>query len=158
MSWRDELRPPSFRGVPFRIEANTRFGGRRGFTYEFAKSERSLDEDLGRRVTRVVVSAYVIGDDYTDQAEALEDALNREGGGTLILPTLGSMFMRPDAPFSRIETREQGGIARFEISFVDAGGSTSQLFTENTQAAANTAASTLSDDTDLSAGNDTDWL
>ena len=157
MSWHDDLRPPSFRGRKFKLDANTRLGGRRGFTYEFAKSNRSLDEDLGRRVARVVVAAYTIGDNYHREADALEEALKREGGGQLVLPILGSMFMRCET-YGRTETREQGGMARFEIAFVDASGSTNTLYTENTRGAVATAAQTLSERTRASAAAAANWV
>ena len=156
MSWRDDLRPASFRGVPFKLEANSRTNGRRGFTYEFAKGDRSLDEDLGKRVTRVTVSAYVIGEDYDRQADALEAALNREGGGTLVLPTLGCMFMRCEFG-PRAERKEAGGIAYFEMAFVDASGSTAAVIGENTQVGAQNSADQLATASELSAGTDDDW-
>ncbi|MBP2494716.1 prophage DNA circulation protein [Methylobacterium sp. PvP062] len=156
MSWRDDYRPASFRGVPFHVAANSRTNGRRGFTYEFAKGDRSLDEDLGKRVTRVAVSGYVIGDDYDLQADALEAALNREGGGTLILPTLGRMFMRCEFG-PRAERKEEGGIAYFEMAFVDASGGGVTRFGENTQAASAASAVQLADASELSAGTDDDW-
>ena len=156
MSWRDDLRPASYRGVPFYVAANSRTNGRRGFTYEFAKGDRSLDEDLGRRVTRVSVSGYVIGDDYDLQAIALERALNREGGGTLILPILGRMFMRCEFG-PRAERKEEGGIAYFEMAFVDASGGTATTPGANTQAASKAAAAQLADAPELSAGTDDDW-
>jgi prophage DNA circulation protein len=156
MSWRDDLRPASFRGVPFYVAANSRTNGRRGFTYEFAKGDRSLDEDLGKRVTRVSVSGYVIGDDYDLQADALERALNREGGGTLVLPTLGRMFMRCEFG-PRAERKEEGGIAYFEMAFVDASGGTAAIIGENTQATSSTSAAQLADASELSAGTDDDW-
>lgn len=157
MSWREELRPPSFRGVPFKIEANTRFGGRRGFTFEFAKSERSSDEDLGRRVTRVAISAYVIGDDYLDQADDLEAALQREGAGLLVLSTMGQATMRCET-YQRIETKDQGGLARFEMIFVRSQvGVGAPSGRENTQAAARSAAAQNATAAELSAGSDDDW-
>lgn len=157
MSWRDDLRPPSFRGVPFRLEANTRFGGRRGFAYEFPNGENSLDEDLGRRVTRIAVSGYVIGDDYDLNADDLEQALNEEGGGTLILPTLGRMTMRCET-YQRTETKDQGGIARFEMAFVRSqSGAAGSAPTENTQATSQAAAAQAASASELSAGTDDDW-
>jgi len=156
MSWRDDLRPASFRGVPFYVAANSRTNGRRGFTYEFAKGDRSLDEDLGKRVTRVSVSGYVIGDDYDLQADALERALNREGGGTLILPILGRMFMRCEFG-PRAERKEEGGIAYFEMAFVDASGGRAVASTDNTQANAMAAALDAENAAALSAGTDDDW-
>lgn len=156
MSWRDDLRPASYRGVPFYVAANSRTNGRRGFTYEFAKGDRSLDEDLGRRVTRVSVSGYVIGDDYDLQATALERALNREGGGTLILPILGRMFMRCEFG-PRAERKEEGGIAYFEMAFVDASGGRATPSGENTQANLIAAALDAENAAELSAGTADDW-
>lgn len=158
MSWRDAQRPPSFRGAPFKIEANTRYGGRRGFTYEFAKGERSLDEDLGRRVSRVTVSAYVIGEDCLDQADALEAALQKEGGGLLVLPTMGRAIMRVEAPYQRVETKDQGGIVRFEMAFVRSQvGAGAPSASENTQAGMKAAADQTATAAELSAGSDDDW-
>lgn len=157
MSWRDELRPPSFRGVPFKLEANTRFGGRRGFTYEFAKSERSLDEDLGRRVSRVAISAYVIGDDCLEQADAFEAVLQGEGGGVLVLPTMGQAVMRCET-YQRGEAKDAGGMVRFEVSFVRSqiGGVVSAP-PANTQANVNTQATQTATAAELSAGSADDW-
>lgn len=157
MSWRDEQRPPSFRGVPFKVQANTRIGGRRGFTYEFAKSERSVDEDLGRRVSRAIVSAYVIGLDCLSQADELEAALQTEGGGLLVLPTMGRAILRCEA-YQRIETKDEGGIVRFEMTFVRSqSGAGSQARPEDTQAASKAAAAEAASATELSAGTDDDW-
>ncbi len=155
MSWRDELQPASFRGVPFHVAANTRGGGRRGFTYEFAKSERSLDEDLGRRVTRVTVTAYLIGAFYHREADALENALTREGGGQLILPILGPQRMRCEI-YNRAERKEEGGFALIECAFV-ASNTRPLVATENTQAAVQGQAQAAGDEIDLAAGKDSDW-
>lgn len=157
MSWRDEQRPPSFRGVPFKVQANTRIGGRRGLTYEFAKSERSVDEDLGRRVSRASVSAYVIGLDCLAQADELEAALQTEGGGLLVLPTMGRAILRCEV-YQRIETKDEGGIVRFEMTFVRSqSGAASQARPEDTQAASTASAAQLADASVLSAGTDDDW-
>lgn len=157
MSWRDEQRPASFRGVPFKVQANTRIGGRRGFTYEFAKSERSVDEDLGRRVSRASVSAYVIGLDCLEQADDLELALQAEGGGLLVLPTMGQAILRCEV-YQRIETKDEGGIVRFEMSFVRSqSGAVSQAPPEDTQAASRSAAAQTATASELSAGTDDDW-
>lgn len=156
MSWRDDLQPASFRGVPFHVAGNTRGGGRRGFTYEFAKSDRSLDEDLGRRVTRVNVSAYLIGPDYHADADELENALTREGGGLLVLPILGQQRMRCEI-YNRAERKEEGGFATFEMSFV-ASNVAALVPTENTQAAVQAQAQATGDEIDLSVGKDSDWV
>lgn len=155
MSWRDALQPASFRGIPFEVEVNARGGGRRGFVYEFAKSDNSLDEDLGRRVRRINVSAYLIGADYDLAADALEAALESEGGGLLVLPTMGQQRMRCEA-YTRSERREAGGFATFEIGFVTSN-TTQATPTPNTQAAVRAQAQTAQAQIDISAGDDSDW-
>lgn len=157
MSWRDEQRPPSFRGVPFKVQANTRIGGRRGFTYEFAKSERSVDEDLGRRVSRASVSAYVIGLDCLEQADELEAALQKEGGGLLVLPTMGRAILRCEV-YQRVETKDEGGIVRFEMNFVRSQtDAATPARPEDTQAVSKAAAGQAATAAELSAGTDDDW-
>ncbi|MDV2988147.1 UNVERIFIED_CONTAM: DNA circularization N-terminal domain-containing protein [Methylobacteriaceae bacterium AG10] len=156
MSWRDELQPASFRGVPFHVAANTRGGGRRGFTYEFAKSDRSLDEDLGKRVTRCTVTAYLIGRFYHVDAEALENAITREGGGQLVLPILGAQRMRCEI-YNRLERKEEGGFAVIEMTFV-ASNVAALVPTENTQAGVAAQAQAAGDEVELSAGKDSDWV
>lgn len=157
MSWRDELRQASFRGVAFKVAVNSKTGGRRGVTYEFPKRDDTLDEDMGRRVRRRNVSAYVIGPDYDAQAEELEAALDREGAGLLILPVMGQATMRCEA-FTRGERKEEGGFAVFEMTFVAAGNAGFSLFGSDTQNAVQNQATVLSDSADLSAGNDSNWV
>lgn len=157
MSWRDELRPASFRGVAFKVAANAKSGGRRGITYEFPKRDDTLDEDMGRRARRRIVSGYVIGPDYDAAADELEAALEREGGGLLVLPVMGQGTFRCEA-YTRNESKEQGGMATFEMTFVTAGTAGFQLFQANTQGGVQAQAAETASAAELSAGKDTDWL
>lgn len=141
MAWRDELRPASFRGVPFHVEANARTAGRRGILFEFPKRDDPLDEDMGGRARRIMVSGYVIGPFYNDNADALEAALNTEGGGLLVLPAMGQQIMRCD-PYTRSERKQEGGMAVFEMAFSPAGEPGFSLFTEATQQAVRKSAAT----------------
>jgi prophage DNA circulation protein len=119
MSWRDRLRPASFRAVGFYVDAGTKIGGRRGVTFEFPKRDSPLDEDLGRRARRRGISGYLIGDDYDREADALEAACETEGAGLLIHPTMGPMRARCET-YNRVETKAELRFCRFDMMFVEA--------------------------------------
>ncbi|GJD58350.1 DNA circularization N-terminal domain-containing protein [Methylobacterium dankookense] len=157
MSWRDELRPASFRGAPFHVEANNFASGRRGISYEFPKRDDTLDEDMGRRVRRRAVTGYVIGPDYQDQAEALERALETEGGGLLVLPLMGQQVMRCDG-FNRSERKTNMGEAVFEMTFVAAGQATFSLYGADTQSLVNTAVNTARNAVRQAASDAARWI
>lgn len=132
MTWRDELRPASFRGASFKVDTAGRAGGRRGVTFEYPKRDTPSDEDLGRRAQRWAVSGYVIGPYYTEDASYLEDALNAEGPGLLIHPTMVEMSVRCET-YTRSERKDQGGFASFDMTFVEVGDAAYDLVTEPTQ-------------------------
>lgn len=132
MPWRDRLLPASFRGVEFKVDTAGKAGGRRGVTHEFPKRDTPSDEDLGRRAKRWAVSGYVIGPDYDLQADALEEALNREGHGMLVHPTMGQMLVRCDV-YTRGERRTEGGMATFDMTFIERGTQASDLVIDDTQ-------------------------
>jgi prophage DNA circulation protein len=146
MTWRDRLRPASFRGAEFKVDTGARAAGRRGVTFEYPKRDIPSDEDMGRRARRWAVSGYVIGPDYDLTANDLEDALNTEGPGPIVHPTMGEMMVRCET-YTRSERKDQGGMATFEMTFVEVGDSAALLVTEPTQAnlknQADSAASTL---------------
>ncbi|NKJ03139.1 DNA circularization N-terminal domain-containing protein [Rhizobium sp. SG741] len=137
--WRQLLLPASFRGVPFHVEGGAKQGGRRTVTHEYPKRDDPYTEDMGRRARKFSISAYVIGDEYTIDSELLAAALDTEGGGTLIHPTMGIMNVVCDG-YSRSEQREEGGMARFEILLVEAGTSPYTPAAADTQSATSSAA------------------
>lgn len=132
MNWRDLLRPASFRGAQFKVQAAARAGGRRGSTWEYPKADRNEDEDMGARARRWTVTGYTIGDSYQLDADDLEDALNREGAGLLVHPVMGEMTVRCEV-YTRSERKSEGGVATFDIVFVEAPSDTSSAPSEDTQ-------------------------
>lgn len=125
MSWRDRLRPASFRGAGFHVELNVVASGRRIAMHEFPKRDRPYAEDMGRRARRHPVTAYLIqcernGFDYVPERDELITALEAEGPGLLILPTLGE-FEVVASEYNVTERRERGGYAEFEILFLESG-------------------------------------
>ncbi|MDH5633603.1 MAG: DNA circularization N-terminal domain-containing protein [Gammaproteobacteria bacterium] len=120
MSWRDQLRPASFRGVAFRYEETDTELGRRNHLHEYPDRDLPYVEDLGRKAKTFSIEAYVIGDDYMAQRDALEAALDAEGPGELIHPRYGARNVSVTAARVR-ETTRQGRMAVFSITFTEAG-------------------------------------
>lgn len=120
-SWKDSLRKASFRGVPFKVDSSDRTGGRRAQTFEFPGRDIPFTEDLGRKARNFSIEGFVLGDDYFKQRDALVTALEKEGAGTLVHPFYGNQEVQL-TDFSVRETLTgEGRIARFQLSFVEAG-------------------------------------
>ena len=120
-SWRNQLQPASFRGVPFYVDTMGGADGRRSAVFEFPNRDDAYVEDLGRRVQKINLDAYVIGDDYIADRDDLIDALGKEPGpGTLVHPTRGSLWVQA-GEVSFQETKEAGGLCKFRLEFVIAG-------------------------------------
>jgi prophage DNA circulation protein len=117
------LVPAMFRGAPFHVDANARSSGRRIVLHEFPKRDVPYAEDMGRKARTFPVTGYVIGPDYVIYRELLELALEAEGPGLLILPTLlqrDSLLVQV-RDYTVRETRQAGGMAEFDMQFVEAG-------------------------------------
>jgi prophage DNA circulation protein len=109
-----------FRGAEFKVDANSRGSGRRAVVHEFPKRDKPYAEDMGRRARRFPITGYVIGPFYKEFRDDLMAALEAEGPGLLILPTLGEYMVQVEQYTVR-ETRQAGGYAEFEMAFVEAG-------------------------------------
>lgn len=120
MSWRDNLRPASFRGVSFHVDAHDTSGGRRVVEHEFPLRDTPYNEDMGRRAKRFSVEAFVVGDDYMRARDALMRACDEPGPGELIHPYLGTLQVVCTG-WSLQENKSEGRMARFSLSFVESG-------------------------------------
>jgi prophage DNA circulation protein len=121
MSWRDRLQPASFRGVPFEVDDHRRDVGRRTEIHEFPFRDQPAGEDLGRATRKFNVEAYVFGPDYDVARDALIEALETRGAGTLVHPLYGRRRVMIEGPASLNEnTSKEGGIAKFSIVFIEA--------------------------------------
>jgi prophage DNA circulation protein len=121
MSWRDELLPASFRGVPFFVESNELTLGRRVVRHEFPlkQVDPTFPEDVGRLGRSFSVDAIVLGPDYLSARNALLTALEVEGPGELVHPYYGTRRVQAGQVRVR-ETAADGGMARFAIPFDEA--------------------------------------
>lgn len=131
----------SFRGVPFRTEEQETTGGRRGALHEFPQADKPVWEDLGRGARHYHIDCHITGTDYPAGADALADALDEAGAGTLVHPWLGAMQVAvPEGGWSRRDSTIDGGIAWFSIDFVESGLPVPATATTDTQALAQAAA------------------
>lgn len=88
--------------------------------HEYPKRDVPYAEDMGRRARAFTVSGYLIGPNYLGPRDRLIAALEAEGAGVLVHPTMGEMSVVCDR-FSVSETRQRGGFCVFEMVFVEAG-------------------------------------
>lgn len=119
-SWRDGLRPGSFRGVPFVTESHDHAMGHRLATHEYPLRDTPFTEALGRKAREFTLELYVIGRDYMAARDRLREALEKGGPGPLVHPYLGTQTVHVREAHLRETTRE-GGMARFSATFVEAG-------------------------------------
>lgn len=121
MTWRNNLKPASFKGVQFFIEDIDLSGGRRVASFEFPKLDTPSTEDLGKKQKTITVNGYILGDDYLEKSNELLNACEGdEKPGTLIHPFRGEIQVRCQDIKIR-ETSKDGGIAFVSISFIEAG-------------------------------------
>ena len=122
MSWREELRLASFRGVPFRYEEVGGQLGRWSVRHDFPGEPLPLFEDLGRRAREFRFRAYLIGEDVLDQRDRLLAALEQEGPGELVHPTRGTFVVSLSEPARETWSQRDGGVLTLELSFCESQG------------------------------------
>lgn len=121
MTWRDDLRPASFRGVGFEALELSGESGRRVVADECPETDTlPPTADLGRRRPSFRLRGFVVGDDYLDRKERLLAALNAYGPGDLVHPWRGQL---------RVQVRDvshkhdlQHGVCVVEFDCVEHGG------------------------------------
>jgi prophage DNA circulation protein len=120
VSWKEQLLPASFRGVPFFVDVADFETGRRVAQHDIPFSEEPpVTQDLGKVGGSHPIDGYVIGDDYMAKRDALLAALaGTLGPGELVHPYLGTKRIQVGRVKVRHEARE-GGICRFTISFTE---------------------------------------
>lgn len=121
MSWRDNLRPGSFRGVRFHTEERQLSGGRRIQNHEFPKRNSNFPEDMGKATRGFSVDAYYVGDDYMSRRNRLIQACEQEGPGSYVDHWNVSQRVVLEN-FEVIETSEEGRFCRVRMQFLEAGG------------------------------------
>lgn len=139
MTWRDQLQPASFRGVPFYVRSADTEEGRRGVLHEYPLRDDPFVEDMGRKAGEFTLEAIIVGEDYFPARDALRDALKQPGAGELVHPTLGRMQVALVASVRFVESlTDEGGMARFTLRFTETA--------ENIQPAADTNTAAVTDE------------
>lgn len=143
--WRKQLRPGSFRGVPFSVKSAQTQVGRRVAIHEYPQRDDAYPEDLGLKADAFTVEAIVIGPDYLKARDALIVALKKRGPGVLVHPYYGQRTVTLVSPARISETTEEGGLARFSLDFIEAGENTEPSARQDTQAGVESAADQASE-------------
>lgn len=137
-----DLRPASFRGVPFQVDASELEAGRRVEVHEYPQRDKPWAEDLGRAARSISFDGFVVGADYVAQANRLVAALEEAGAGALVHPWLGDMRVSLRDP-ARVSFTPQLGFARISMTFVEAGELAFPVAGTSTPSASRLAASNL---------------
>lgn len=120
MTWRNQLQPASFRGVPFEVVAGSLTAGRRLARHEYPQRDLPYLEDMGRRAREYKVEGYIIGPDYMSGRDQLLEAIEEEGSGQLVHRYHGTKMVTVNE-CELTESTEFGGMAKFTLQFVEAG-------------------------------------
>lgn len=138
MSWVDQLAEASFRGVPFQVDTIEHAAGDTVVLREYPFADLPTVFRMGEAAEQIKFSAYVVGDDYLTQRDALRQVLT--GEGVLIHPTAGSMRCFVLGPYQMREAPSaEGGLCRFDLTFVRAEPRRYPVGVANTQATATAA-------------------
>ena len=122
MSWHDQLRPASFRGVPFHTISDSATFGRRSVLHEYPFRDLPYVEDLGRRAREIRVTGLVIGDDFMAKRDALVKAIEEPGSGKLVHPQYGELTVSiTDGGVTVDHSTQEGGVARISFSCIESG-------------------------------------
>lgn len=118
MAWRDNLRPASFRGIPFEVATRQYAGGRRVATHEYPKRDEPSNEDMGRKARQLSVEAFQFGAEYLGPRNTLLDALEKPGPGEYVDPW-GLSHTVVVRTFSASERLDMGGYVAWRIDFAE---------------------------------------
>ena len=159
-TWRDNLVPASFRGAEFHVELGGFSSGRRVARHEFPKRNLPYSEYMGRKIRICQIKGYLIVSptqpDYTPARDLLVQALEADGPGQLVHPTLGTQLVMAE-PYTVTESREKGGYCEFDMVFAERGQPVQYDAQANTGAqvsqSANDAATATSNSLDQNLGS-----
>jgi prophage DNA circulation protein len=141
MTWYDQLKGAAFRGVPFQTDTSDRSEGLNTVLREYPFQDLPTIFSMGQASGEIKFSAYVIGNDYIEQMNALEKALLVPESGVLIHPTIGSLRVMHHGRFTIKEAFvSEGGMARFDLTFIRAEARRYPTEAANTSISAFTAA------------------
>jgi prophage DNA circulation protein len=155
-AWTDELQQASWRGVPFGVKAEELRAGRRNAEHEYPFRDKPWIEDLGRKGRGFTLTGFLVADslaygggDVFAQHDAMLAAIEQQGPGTLIVPTMGAQTVQLDACTitAKLETQ---GVFELQFTFLESG---QQTF-PSTSSDTGSAVAGLADAADAAVGGD----
>jgi prophage DNA circulation protein len=132
MAWQDDLQPASWKGVSFFVDMASDRAGRFTATHAFPfRSASSVwVEDLGLGAYPRRITGFLVGSDVAAQRDEMWAAMESEGQGELVHPSLGSLTGSIIDGCEFTVRKDKGGY--IEIGFVFVENDESALFPENT--------------------------
>jgi len=112
----NKLQVGSFKGVPYLWKSSNLTGGRKTVTHEFPNKNIRFTEDLGLLPKTFSMEVTVSHINYIQNRDAFIVALDNQGPGELIHPTLGSLKVQVTT-YTLNETISDIGNAKFSITF-----------------------------------------
>lgn len=123
MTWRDDMRPASFRGVRFFVKEARTVYDTKAAVNEFPQRgtpEASTEVVyLGAPSRTFPIDAYLASDDYMERRDALEAALIEPSYGRLVHPYRGERTVAVVGKISTTERPAEGGKCRITFSCFD---------------------------------------
>ena len=136
------LQPASFRGVNFFVDDAETVIGRRNVLHEYPLRDTPYAEDLGKKAREYTINVHIIGDDVITQTKKLIAAIEDDSSsGVLVHPTLGIRKVIP-TQCRHVFKNNEGRIAYFVLTFVDAGENKYPSTVTDTQSNSQTVAAT----------------
>ena len=125
MTWRNQLQQASFRGVDFFVDSHGYAVGRRNVVHQYPFQDEAYVEDLGQEADSFSINGYILQKpplfNYFKDRDKLIEALKEEGPGILVHRYLGEKRVALVGQARISETFQEGGMARFQMNFVEAG-------------------------------------
>lgn len=120
MSWIDDLRPASWRGLEFFVHQDDNRFGRNVAIHEYPFRDDPWVEDLGRAARRLAITGFLLGDDVVAQEDAMIEAAEEEGSGLLIHPRYGLRTVNL-IDFGTSARQDLGRVVELQFAFIEAG-------------------------------------
>lgn len=115
-----DMRPASWRGVPFHCISSGDDGGRNAAEHEFAGRDKVLTQDISVKTEGFGLRGFVWGADWLEQAKNLIEACKMPGPGILMHPWRGPLTVVCESYRPNYSTRHSGRVY-FDFRFIEEG-------------------------------------
>ncbi|CAI3953419.1 Mu-like prophage DNA circulation protein [Commensalibacter communis] len=139
------MRKASFRGVSFWVNSNSGENGRKTAIHEYPNKDQVWIEDLGRAQRRYHIRGFVLGSDVVTQRQLMLNAVEQEGPGNLIHPTLGMLKVSVTGNLTWNEPDNIQNKVEFNFDCVEYSNPVAGFITELTGSVIGELSDTLSD-------------